>query len=409
MYKNIENIQSANMQSNNKLLFRNKIAENQKSSIVNHTIKHAYYFLSIGLASLFLFSNSSSINYTYIKNNANKNISYQSAQNSFALKQHIKTNENQYKLNKFSALGLIKHITNKFNANTKNNKENKLPIGIAAYGINLHNNNIIPDIIKTNEITGVAKINAIAAESGDHYYGASLQLNVTLKVNSNKIRYYFLQNVIVFNTAKKSISLNDSIYKTSKDHSIQIHADQIKLGKGKIHNSNFPFINNNFYYYNGKMFDYSLPMNLVLSIAVKKENNGLLIDFAYNCKSKQNKETKMIAKTFDDVFLKVKDLKSFYILISPKIIKTKNGWNALDAEFVYGGEDNGKNAVFSSMSSQLNLFYKKNNNLQQFPFVLNFGCSTGETTSNLNDYFNEKGIAVISKGKMELTHFLKTK
>ena len=56
------------------------------------------------------------------------------------------------------------------------------------------------------------------------------------------------------------------------------------------------------------------------------------------------------------------------------------------------------------MSSTLDMLYRKDRTFHKFPLVFDFGYSTAETVSNISDHFNKNGIAVITKGKINLSH-----
>ena len=378
--------------TNIKGIIRKEDNSTQKQGFLKQMLKHTNKFLSIGITSLFLLGAPVGIsNTTQLYSN----------QGYLTMTSMQKNNENK-KINISLIAGIIKHIVDKTKTNNKMCMEVKLPIGITAYGIKLRNNSIHPYTLKTNEVEGIATINSISVKSDNHQSRASLQLNVTLKVDSNNIKYYWLQNVAVFDTSERKISLNDDIFPSNNHGNILIHRDQIALEKGKIEYIFSPFEVSNIYIYFGKQFNYSLPIkNLTMSIEAEKEKGGILINFDYKYDSK--KTDKPITRIFDRVFLKIKNIKSYSIEVSPYVFYTNNSPNILNAEFVWGGAISGENAVFNSMSSTLAMLYRKNGAFHRFPLVFDFGYSTAETVSNISDHFNKNGIAVITKGKIDLS------
>ncbi len=361
----------------------------QKQGFLKQMLKRPNKFLSIGITSLFLLGMASGIGSTS---------SLYSNQGYFTTTYTHKKNENK-KTNILLIDGIIKHIADKTKTANKMDGGAKLPIGITAYGIKLKDDYIHPYTLKTKEVEGIATINSISAKSGE----ASLQLNVTLMVDSNTIKYYWLQNVAVFNTLEKKVSFNDDIFPSNDHRYTQIHRDQIALGKGKLKYMFLPFEVSNIYIYFGKQLNYSLPTkNLIMTIEAEKEKGGILINFAYKYGSE--KTSKPITKIFDRVFLKIKNIKSYSIEVSPYVFYINKSPNILNAEFVWGGAINGENAVFNSMSSTLDMLYRKDRTFHKFPLVFDFGYSTAETVSNISDHFNKNGIAVITKGKINLSH-----
>ena len=380
----------------------------QKQGFIKQMLKQTSKIISLSVVSLLLLNTPIDMNKTNYSIYANQNKTL-ATQKSF---------KPQNKESISTLVGIIHHITNKFSTNAKMHRETKVPIGIAVYGIKLKNNYLYPYQVKTKEIEGIATINSISivpinpAQSNNpisfnkstYATSASLQLNVTLKVSANTTKYYWLQNVAVFNTSKQNISMNDAIFPSNNSRDIRIHRDQISLGKGHLYKQmTSPFDISNLYIYYGKQFHYSLPINLAMYIEVEKCKNGILISFIYKLEDK--KQGQQPAKVFDKILLKTRNIKAYSIEVSPEIIYTNRKPDTLNAEFVWGGPIESENAVFNSMSSTLNLLYRKDNVFHRFSLLFDFGASTAETTSNLKDHFNKKGIAVITKGKMGLSFF----
>ncbi|MDE1823388.1 MAG: thermopsin family protease, partial [Candidatus Micrarchaeota archaeon] len=101
------------------------------------------------------------------------------------------------------------------------NFTNPQPIGIASYGLYNYSGQFTPYQINTTEIEGTANITEISAYNAMppvnvSKYGASLQLNALMNIESNGKRYtYWLQNIMSLNTSNMSYYIYDNVWNYS--------------------------------------------------------------------------------------------------------------------------------------------------------------------------------------------------
>jgi len=266
-----------------------------------------------------------------------------------------------------------------------------VPTGIVDYGVMNRSGTIVPYKIMAKGITGFAEIYSIGAYNSTppiniSPYGASLQLNIDMQVNTTHGTYvYWLQDVADFNTNNDTVSFVDNIWNSTSSY-----ANMSPIpGNGSIS----PFGNQTAYIFGTQEFHYSLPLPFLLSINIfNTTNNQVQVQFSYQL----NGSAPVI---FDTPAINASGLKSYALLI--------NGFNNnpsgvyYDAELVFGGEGNGEITNFSAMNAKLNMWYTLFNGSVMEPYsVYTFGGDTLEAADNLQTTM-ANGMPTVTLGSVD--------
>ena len=244
------------------------------------------------------------------------------------------------------------------------------PTGIADYGIELKGGTVKPYVEEFDGVIGVAQIYSISAVNGSNY-GASLQLNTVLQVNTVQgSQQYWLQNVIQFIT-------NESIYRYL-DNVWNFTSSPSELSSSLIHGEGtvcytVSFPPSSFYSYTTQWFNMSYPFYAVLFISVQTIPQGVLVHFGY-----LNGST---AVWYDNVTIEVPGIESAYLLVDGYNV-TGSG-NAYDTEFVFGGESSGEITYYNSLNALLYFVYVNSTNIFPPKALMPFGLDTAEASDDL--------------------------
>ncbi len=265
--------------------------------------------------------------------------------------------------------------------------------------------------VVTNAIFGCVNISSIQVYTPDSppnasIYGAGLQLNVNLVINStNGHSYtYWLQNTIAFNTSSRKYTIADSIYNMSSPYNPEISQRTLSgngdMKKQEIYkNGKFSYMNITdatypLYEYdmNGTIYDkftnnthvvvvvymyfknYTLPMTYCPVIHINNSGNYPVVNFGYEMNDYKN--------FYDNVTFLIPDTSSYLFVTPYKYTPSNNTY--YDAEFVFGGGSYGQNATFTNLNAtDMWLFYYSNGTFVPFPSLYSSGWDTGEHAINL--------------------------
>lgn len=259
-----------------------------------------------------------------------------------------------------------------------------VPTGIADYGIENISGTLIPYDVLTNEVVGYTTIYSMSAfngssQSGASPYGASLQMNAVLEVNTTNGNYvYWLQDVAEFVTNHDTLSFSDNIWNYSAV-AAPMNKNYISGSGSVIH---YKPLNTTSYGYGTRAMAYAFPLSFTLPITVSSNANGVSIIFGYQFLSNGRDSNEQNQVNYDVVTIHDPGVISASILVSG-YNKTPSG-NYYDAELVFGGEYNGQVTTFTSMDSTLNLNYRiRNGSLVEPPSIYIFGSDTAEAAYNL--------------------------
>ncbi|MDG7040896.1 MAG: thermopsin [Nitrososphaerota archaeon] len=250
-----------------------------------------------------------------------------------------------------------------------------VPTGIADYGVMNRSGVIVPYEILAKGITGFAEIYSLGAYNNTppinvSPYGASLQLNIDLQINTTHGNYvYWLQNVADFETNNNTASFGDNIWNYT---SYSANMSSIS-GSGTIG----PNGNTIYYGTETQSLHYSLPLSFLLFIKVfNSTDNTVEAQFSYQLNGSA-------PITYDTVTINAAGLTGYALMV--------NGYNNnpggvyYDAELVFGGESNGELTTFTSMNSTLNMWYTLvNGSIVEPRSVYPFGGDTEEAATNLH-------------------------
>ncbi len=282
-----------------------------------------------------------------------------------------------------------------FNAQTINpllfiNSSTALPIGIASYGLQDIHADSGPYAIKTDEIFGYAKINALyaynssaASQLNVSAWGVSLQENIMLNITANGHAYaYWLQNVADINSSNMTYYIVNNVWNATMQNSGLTNATL--AGRGNVTGAPSSFFNpqnSTFYSYSTNSMPYSFPLYFEPTIRLADNHGYPYLQFGYFDNGSQI--------FYDNVtFLIPNGTATLVVTPYNQTGSLPNSYNSsqyYDAELVYGGEADGATQVFQRMNSTLWLGYlTQNGSIAAFPNVAIFGSDTEENATNIN-------------------------
>jgi thermopsin len=242
-----------------------------------------------------------------------------------------------------------------------------LATGIADYGLMVEGNTVQPYVEKAKAVIGVVKVNELAAfnstpPAGVDNYGASIQLNVVLQVNTvTGSQQLVLQNAITIYTNNYTACIVDNVWNGTP--SLIFHFLVNVTGNGEI---NIP---PTYYGYETNSFNLSPSSIIYLVINTSYTPQGPIIHFGYANGSGQ-------VVWYDNVTAHIPGTLSAYILV--------DGFNLTDAELAVAGESNGEATYFNRANVELAMFYQLPNGTWAPPkYLLPFGTITKEAADNL--------------------------
>jgi len=272
-----------------------------------------------------------------------------------------------------------------------------LPTGVVAYDGPIFTNQVLGYV----NITSLQAYNASGSKFGVPPYGASLQLNVMLQVNTSNEEYYFwLQNVADFITNESKMFFSENIWNSTTP----LAGINNVIGKGEIYSTSDLFSHSSYYAYGTYYIKYDFPFSFYLIVNESHNNQGVYVSFGYVILQNGN-ITPPNPTFYDTVFIPVNNLTSASIIIANQTTPNLNLGiitylgSYLDAELVWGGFGNGASTTFLNMSSYLALLYMKNGKWVPFSQVYNYGSDTAESTNNLRVTIAKNGDAYVTIGK----------
>ena len=255
------------------------------------------------------------------------------------------------------------------------------PIGIAYYGEYNGSDFVNYTILKYEEAIGYATLYSISAYNSTpaalvNPYGASLQLNAMLQVNTETNSYQFwLQNVIGFITSGDYYYIWDNVWNSTSRPSLLTNSSVTGNGAVRFYDEK-----NGYYYgYATGGFNYTFPFSVILYIKLQNVTpNGVIVSFGYNNGGG--------VVWYDNVTIHVNYVTSAYMLIDPT--NMTGGIQYYDLELVFGGESNGEYTYFNSLNASLALAMELPNGSYVNPYPLyTFGSDTEESADNLQTVF----------------------
>jgi len=276
-----------------------------------------------------------------------------------------------------------------------------VPTGIADYGIENSSGTYLAYEQAASSVTGSATLNSVAAYNSTaptltaDPYGASLQLNVVLRLNTTSgQRVYWLQNVLEMLTNTDTGEFVDNIWNVSAPDA---RLDDARIaGNGGVQ----PAENTNAYLFSAGEFTYLTPLNVRMPIAVSRTGNAAVIAFSYAESS--GAQPPGPASNYDMVTITEDHPILDAALIVSGFEKTPGGI-FYDAEFVFGGEVNGEATTFTSMNSTLEVSYTLTDGSVAAPrSAFEFGGDTAEAAYNLQTT-QVRGAYVVGLGRISFS------
>ncbi|MCG2907508.1 MAG: thermopsin, partial [Sulfolobales archaeon] len=245
--------------------------------------------------------------------------------------------------------------------------------GIADYGLMVEGNSVQPYVEKAKAVIGVVKINELYAfnstpPAGVDKYGASIQLNVVLQVNTvTGSQQLWLQNIIDIYTNNYTAYIENNVWNDTNNYTVLHNV----TGNGKIKFSPC----GPYYVYATHYFNLSPSSIIYLVINTSYTPQGPIIRFGYAKGSGQ-------VVWYDNVTAHIPGTLSAYILIDG--FNFTEGLHPYDAELVVAGESNGEATFFTLANVELAMFYQLPNGQWAPPkYLLPFGVHTEEAADDL--------------------------
>ncbi len=285
-------------------------------------------------------------------------------------------------------------------------------MGIADYGIAIVNSTYFAYEYETNEFIGEAIINNVFTqepsscptgyvEPGNNWF--SIQLNTILVVNtaSGYTQYYWLQNVLLFNSLNHTAQIGDNVWNSTSINA-SLSNNLVSGNGGVISPVNTTTSNITAYaYYTEIARQVHLPFTIYLVTRTGLTSNGypwIAFGYSYNGLS---------IVWFDNVTIKVRSL-SMYMEVSPT---SNNGGLMNDAELVIAGPWNSECTVAKSLNITLALYfawpYPGDYYISPVPSMWDFGTDTAETIYGAHVIPLNYGSVNVIRGPEEL-NFLST-
>ncbi|MDV3277613.1 MAG: thermopsin [Nitrososphaerales archaeon] len=252
-----------------------------------------------------------------------------------------------------------------------------VPTGIADYGVENFSGSLIPYKQAISSVTATAVLNSVTAynassPAGASPYGASLQLNVMLRVNTTSgQRVYWLQNVLTLFTNNQTVYFADNIWNsTVPDGTLD---PTLVSGSGSV----YPYANRNYYVVGTDIFPYVAPLTAKFPISVSHSGTGVLVRFGYQ-EAPSGLPLSGPTIYFDNVTIAEHGaITDAAIVVSGYELQPSGTF--FDAELVFGGECCGAITTFTSMDSTLSMSYTLTNGDVAVPkAVYEFGSDTAE-------------------------------
>lgn len=252
-----------------------------------------------------------------------------------------------------------------------------MPVGIADYGVLNASGVLKPYKIFYDEAIGVATIYSLYAYNpyspfSISQFGASLQQNVVLQVNTTSGNYeYWLQNAVLFITNVDKMNFLDNVWNLSSLHSSL--TNETINGGGKVSQLGSDY----YYYFMKSPFQYSLPLSIYLYITFSYSYNAVYVNFGYSLGSSTP------ITWYDTVTIHESGVNNASLVISGYSLNPGGGF--YDSELVFGRERNSEVTDFTSMNATLSMKYKlPNGSLSLPPALYGFGSDTAKAADDLS-------------------------
>jgi thermopsin len=254
---------------------------------------------------------------------------------------------------------------------------------------------------KATSVTGTALISSMQSTvssppQGSSPYGAGLQLNVVMQVNTTSSSYaYWLQNTVTFYTNNDTFYYVSNVWNYSSS-SASMNSNYT-AGQGSVSQSG----NQSFYGYSTNEEGYILPLALDIPINVSYSGDAARVSFSY-LQAQGGAPLAGTPSQYDEVTItEPQPVQSAVILITGDAYAPSN--NYFDSELDFGGDANGANATYTSMHALLNMSYLLTDGQTALPrSVYEFGSDTAEAATNLQTN-QVNGEFVVSLGALNFS------
>ncbi|BDR91473.1 hypothetical protein Vsou_05660 [Vulcanisaeta souniana JCM 11219] len=280
------------------------------------------------------------------------------------------------------------------------------PMGIADYGLALLQGNLLAYEYSTDMFVGEVTIyNASTAEPsycpslevepGNTWFSTQLNVVILIQTANGNTQYYWLQDVVRFNSQSDQFQVLDNIWNDTGSTSV-INSALIS-GNGGITSSG----SNVFYYDWGieQPQSVSLPFTIYLVIKVGLNSNGYpWAAFGYSINGQTttwyDNVTIMIPSNYASITVSPPNpLLNRYVLFN-------------DAELVVAGPWSSECTIANTLGVELGLYFKYGDYLVPIPYMWNFGMHTAESILNASSISIGPGMAFVKNGNEEPTYIM---
>lgn len=280
------------------------------------------------------------------------------------------------------------------------------PMGIADYGLALLQGNLLAYEYSTNMFVGEVTIyNAsttepsycpsLEVEPGNAWFSTQLNVVILIKTSNGVDQYYWLQDVLEFNSRYDQFQILDNIWNDTGSTSV-INSALIS-GNGETAVSG-----NSVYYYDwgiSQPQQTSLPFTAYLIIKVGLNTNGYpWAAFGYSLDGRT-------ITWYDNVTIMIPSNYASIIVSPPNPLLNKYvPFN--DAELVVAGPWSSECTVANTLGVELGLYFKYGNYLVPVPYMWDFGAHTAESMLNASSIAVGPGMAFVKNGNEEPTYIM---
>ncbi|MEM3655311.1 MAG: thermopsin [Thermoprotei archaeon] len=280
------------------------------------------------------------------------------------------------------------------------------PTGLASYGILNASGLISGYTVRFSTLLGELNLSAIRAyyPNASSYnvseYGASLQLNAMLVVNSSEAtQVYWAQNVVVFLTNNNTLFYADNIWNMSGVGATLKNNTITSSSGGYVTNSSRGPV----YAASSNNYTYKLPLSLKMVMSVRVID-GLGVQVGMGIQVEHNDS--LVGGTldwYDNATIHTRTARAAYFLVDGDKLTPPNYSGApgfyYDAELVFGGEANGAPTNFTLLNATLGLAYLAEDGVaHRFPSYYSFGGDTAEASYDLHVKYVGGGLATVGVG-----------
>lgn len=256
------------------------------------------------------------------------------------------------------------------------------PIGIADYGVQNSSDSLLPYEEAASRVTGSLVLNSLSAYDssppiGSDSYGAGLQLNVMLRVNTTAGQFvYWLQNTLTMYTGNRSADFISNIWNATTATS-QIDSTRISPASNV-----YPSSYGDFYANGSPLSQYATPLAAKMSISVSHAGDSVTIMFG-NKEAQGGSPLGSKFTYYDNATISEPVPVQDAAIVISGYSMTPDG-RYFDSELVFVGDCCGASTTFSRMDSTLNMYYTLVGGATAAPRSLyGFGSDTGEAASNV--------------------------